>query len=66
MFPFCFMERNFAWLPLQILVGAVSDCHSRALLDVIERTETLTGCPIERAYVDKGYRGHEVCAGGPF
>jgi hypothetical protein len=24
------MERNFAWLPLQILVGAVSDGHSRA------------------------------------
>src|SRR5258705_9529926 len=30
------------------------------LRDVIERTETLTGCPIERAYVDKGYRGHDV------
>jgi IS5 family transposase len=29
------------------------------LRDVIDRTETLTGCPIERAYVDKGYRGHE-------
>ncbi|RXH32647.1 hypothetical protein XH99_09955 [Bradyrhizobium nanningense] len=28
--------------------------------DVIERTETLTGCPIERAYVDKGYRGHDA------
>ncbi|SFV18867.1 transposase, IS5 family [Bradyrhizobium arachidis] len=30
------------------------------LRDVIERTETLTGCPIERAYVDKGYRGHDA------
>jgi transposase, IS5 family len=30
------------------------------LRDVIDRTETLTGCPIERAYVDKGYRGHNV------
>jgi IS5 family transposase len=30
------------------------------LRDVIERTETLTGCPIERAYVDKGYRGHDT------
>src|SRR6266850_8449541 len=30
------------------------------LRDVIDRTETLTGCPIERAYVDKGYRGHDV------
>jgi IS5 family transposase len=28
--------------------------------DVIEGTERLTGCPIERAYVDKGYRGHST------
>ena len=27
---------------------------------VIDRTETLTGCAIERAYVDKGYRGHDA------
>lgn len=26
--------------------------------DVINSTETLTGCAIECAYVDKGYRGH--------
>jgi transposase, IS5 family len=30
------------------------------LRDVIDRTETLTGCPIERVYVDKGYRGHDA------
>lgn len=30
------------------------------LQDVIDRTETLTGCAIERAYVDKGHRGHDV------
>ena len=30
------------------------------LRDVIDRTEALTGCAIERAYVDKGYRGHAV------
>jgi IS5 family transposase len=30
------------------------------LRDVIEDTETLTGCAIERAYVDKGYRGHRT------
>ncbi len=30
------------------------------LRDVIEETETLTGCAIERAYVDKGYRGHRT------
>ncbi|MDH6688355.1 hypothetical protein ABIF38_002962 [Bradyrhizobium japonicum] len=28
------------------------------LRDVIDRTETLTGCAIERPYVDKGYCGH--------
>ncbi|MGY3423360.1 IS5 family transposase [Bradyrhizobium sp. F1.13.4] len=30
------------------------------LRDAIDRTEALTGCPIERAYVDKGYRGHDT------
>ncbi|MDA9421713.1 transposase, partial [Bradyrhizobium sp. CCBAU 53380] len=30
------------------------------LRDAIDRTETLTGCAIERAYVDKGYRGHDA------
>ncbi|MEY9460311.1 IS5 family transposase [Bradyrhizobium ottawaense] len=30
------------------------------LRDIIDRTETLTGCAIERAYVDKGYRGHDA------
>ncbi|MGY3695049.1 IS5 family transposase [Bradyrhizobium sp. USDA 3240] len=30
------------------------------LRDVIDRTETLTGCAIERAFVDKGYRGHDA------
>ncbi|MFK4532016.1 hypothetical protein ABIA00_000199 [Bradyrhizobium ottawaense] len=30
------------------------------LRDVIAGTETLTGCSIERAYVDKGYRGHDA------
>jgi transposase, IS5 family len=30
------------------------------LRGVIDCTETLTGCPIERAYVDKGYRGHDA------
>jgi IS5 family transposase len=30
------------------------------LRDVIDDTETLTGCAIERAYVDKGYRGHDA------
>jgi IS5 family transposase len=36
--------------------GTPYDGHS--LAEVIEETEALTGCPIERAYVDKGYRGH--------
>lgn len=26
----------------------------------MDRTEALTGCAIERAYVDKGYRGHDA------
>ena len=30
------------------------------LRDVIEDTQKLTGCAIERAYVDKGYRGHDA------
>src|ERR1700737_3707985 len=50
--------------------GGLFVLHARALpdnpydghtlRDVIDRTETLTGCPIERAYVDKGYRGHNA------
>ena len=50
--------------------GGLFVLHARALpdnpydghtlRDVIDRTETLTGCPIERAYVDKGYRGHHA------
>ena len=30
------------------------------LRGVIDRTQALTGCTIERAYVDKGYRGHDA------
>jgi transposase, IS5 family len=30
------------------------------LAAVIRKTEALTGCPIERTYVDKGYRGHDT------
>jgi hypothetical protein len=30
------------------------------LASVIARTERLTGCEVERAYVDKGYRGHNT------
>jgi IS5 family transposase len=32
----------------------------RTLHAAIEGTERLTGCQIERAYVDKGYRGHDA------
>jgi transposase, IS5 family len=28
--------------------------------DVINSTEALTGCAIERAYIDKGCRGHKT------
>ena len=50
--------------------GGLFVLHARALpdnlydghtlRDVINRTETLAGCAIERAYVDKGYRGHDT------
>src|SRR3954447_22557883 len=50
--------------------GGLFVLHARALpdnpydghtlRDVVDRTETLTGCAIERAYVDKGYRGHDA------
>ena len=38
------------------LPGNPYDGHT--LRAVIQATERLTGCAIERAYVDKGYRGH--------
>src|SRR5690349_15019301 len=40
------------------LPGNPYDGHT--LRDVIEDTERLTGRAIERAYVDKGYRGHDT------
>jgi len=45
-------------LHAKALPGNPYDGHT--LAPVIEETETLTGCPIERAYVDKGYRGHKT------
>ena len=40
------------------LPGNPYDGHT--LKDVIEETEAMTGRAIERAYVDAGYRGHDV------
>jgi transposase, IS5 family len=40
------------------LPGNPYDGHT--LRNVIEDTQKLTGCEIERAYVDKGYRGHDA------
>ena len=40
------------------LAGNPYDGHT--LGAVIDDTEKLTGCAIERAYVDKGYRGHDT------
>jgi IS5 family transposase len=40
------------------LPGNPYDGHT--LRDVIEDTQKLTGCEIERAYVYKGYRGHDA------
>ena len=40
------------------LPGNPYDGHT--LKAAIEDTEKLTGCAVERAYVDKGYRGHDT------
>jgi IS5 family transposase len=40
------------------LPGNPYDGHT--LGAVVDATEKLTGCTIERAYVDKGYRGHDT------
>lgn len=47
--------------------GGLFVLHARALIDngqtyreIIDHTKTLTGCVIERAYVDKGYRRHSA------
>jgi transposase, IS5 family len=45
-------------LHAQALPGNPYDGHTLAA--VIDATEKLTGCAIERAYVDKGYRGHDT------
>ena len=45
-------------LHAKALPGNPYDGHT--LAEAIEATEKLTGCPIERAYVDKGYRGHKT------
>jgi IS5 family transposase len=45
-------------LHAKALPGNPYDGHS--LADVIAQTQTLTGRQIERVYVDKGYRGHDV------
>ena len=45
-------------LHAKALPGNPYDGHT--LKDVIEETEALTGREIERAYVDKGYRGHDA------
>jgi transposase, IS5 family len=45
-------------LHAKALPGNPYDGHT--LREVIEDTQKLTGCPIERGYVDKGYRGHNT------
>ncbi len=45
-------------LHARALPGNPYDGHT--LGAVIQATENLTGCTIERAYVDKGYRGHDT------
>ena len=43
-------------MPALLVPGNPYDGHT--LSSVIDATEKVTGCAIERAYVDKGYRGH--------
>jgi IS5 family transposase len=45
-------------LHAKALPGNPYDGHT--LREVIEDTQKLTGCEIERGYVDKGYRGHDT------
>ena len=45
-------------LHARALPGNPYDGHT--LRDVIDQTQKLTGCEIERGYVDKGYRGHNA------
>jgi IS5 family transposase len=45
-------------LHAKALPGNPYDGHT--LGGIIDATEKLTGCAIERAYVDKGYRGHKA------
>src|ERR1700681_3404934 len=45
-------------LHAKALPGNPYDGHT--LRDVIDQTQNLTGCEIERGYVDKGYRGHDA------
>ena len=45
-------------LHARALPGNPYDGHT--LRAIIEGTQKLTGCEIERAYVDKGYRGHDA------
>jgi transposase, IS5 family len=45
-------------LHAKALPGNPYDGHTLAA--VIEDTQRLTGCEVERAYVDKGYRGHNT------
>jgi IS5 family transposase len=44
----------------QELVLGLDPRDGHTLARVIAETETLTGCPVERAYVDKGFRGHHA------
>ena len=43
---------------MRILPGNPHDGHS--LREALEQTETLTGVRPRAAYVDRGYRGHQV------
>jgi hypothetical protein len=44
-------------------LGAKSLPRQHMLADQVAQTERITGVPIERAYVDRGYRSHDANKG---
>src|SRR5260370_1409247 len=47
-------------LPAASSCCTLGRCDGHTLRTIIEDTQKPTGCEIERAYVDKGYRGHDA------
>jgi transposase, IS5 family len=59
---YCYQQPSCSRWLFVLRARAIPDnpYDGHTLRDVIDQTETLTSCAIERAYVDKGYRGHDA------